>query len=1036
MPLIFDGVARELQARVPDRAGFACEFRWRPVTDPVSPWKAEADNSDTQEAWQVGPQEQTVEVQARMIYTDGLKGPWAPFCKTIDIPVSREVLYEAVADCPTMDGTFIGQRITETGGVGRTWTWADTLENTEVGSEGLVAKETFRPVYRNTGRLDTGLIASNIPRALMADGVAGGKISAFRVNPWSGSIALDVEEQATTEQAEFTDAFFRNFALGCRTQARRPGVVAITSFTGGRIVRHSTGRPNLILNAGTFGNVESWATAGANDVLSLNWLRVLSSTAGDAASPTFVAFGLSNGITGLTSKLLRAEVQASFRLVIETSGQFAVLPIYAGTPTGAQRYTWSLPHDSDADTAMRAIFGQIPVPPASAPTGGWSQDFRVALIYTPDWIDGDDWMAAFRIETTDRVFTLESVDDDESPYTALPMNADVVREMQLYGRYTDATQDVDYYTLDERERCEGDPMSRWIPVPSIVPRDDRFVYIRTRGSHIVPPEISTAQDQRDRVDFIPTVVGFDVTTRPRGTDDTFPIEYYSVSRWSVESNNYLEYSPWISGGERYLPAYEGIVTYPTGSRIVQTDPMVSAEIEPTVSFYQKPLEDADGIIPPVSEMDRLFTVELFIRTSGRNLSDFRYVAASGSIEISTVEPLTLGPAGIGQDITNDDLEVTSAGGFIGRGGIEYARFQVKFRSRVVVMEVSKSATALTALARPTLTRTARSGANVTVAITNIGSGAAQWELHKSTTSGTAWPDDPHVILPVGTGSYTEAITANTWYRARLIAPRRTPSAYSATVYEALGANPALVIDDVLNISFNNGDWGRSLDPIQPRLLPTGRGVGNVTWGIRRQQNPDWNLASLEIADLANPPVFSSGTGRTELRMPLRTTGNDLTIAPTGDSTFTRTFSLDSDGNGVWTVTFTLIPRPFWAFQFITTDSATPRPQQDTEDFTVSWRGGVAPIATFAYHHAGQTAATHGFAAIIFTEDSTEVSHVDAQVGAHPITYISQRRFTIIYAAETNDPAVAANVADSLLFVGYDLADLETASPSRRALTQA
>ena len=996
MPLVFDGLSREIRARVPDREGFACAFRWRPVTDPVSPWKNEPDNSDTQEGWQVGPQEQTIEVEAQMVYTDGLRGPWAPFCKNIDIPVSREVLYEAVADCPTVEGTFIGQRITETGGVGRTWVWSRTLEDTPAGEDGLVAKATFRPVYRNTGRLDTGLIASNIPRALMADGVAGGKISAFRVNPWSGSIALDVEEQATTEQAEFTDAFFRNFALGCRTQARRPGVVAITSFTGGRIVRHSTGRPNLILNAGTFGNVESWATAGANDVLSLNWLRVLSSTAGDAASPTFVAFGLSNGITGLTSQLLRADVQASFRLVIETSGQFAVLPIYAGTPTGAQRYTWSLPHDSDADTAMRAIFGQIPVPPASAPTGGWSQDFRVALIYTPDWTDGDDWMAAFRIETTDRVFTLESVDDDESPYTALPTNADVVRQMQLYGRYTDATQDVDYYTLDERERCEGEPMSRWLPVPSIVPRDDRFVYVRTRGSHIVPPQISTAPDQRDRVDFVPTVLGFRVTTRPQGTDDTFPIEYYSVSRWSVETNSYGEYSPWISGGERYLPAYEGVVAYPDGSRIVPRPMNELSEIEPIVSFYQKPLVDADGDIGPLTETDRLFSMELFVQTPLPQDRRGGFIATAGTIGIASLEPIKIGPAGIGQGITGEDVVFASSGS-ITVGGIEFVRFTATFRSRTVVIAVSKGATAFTALARPTLSRTARSGANVTLAITNIGSGATSWELYES-TNGTSWPEDPLVTLPIGTGTYTKAITADRWWRARLIASGRRPSAYSNVVNEQLGANPALVIGDVLNIGFNNSDWGDTLDPIQPALLPSGQGVGSVTWSLRQHNRFDWNLVSQPIGAFANIPIVSSGTGRTEIRLPrlgsatLIEAGylvSPLLLAPVGDTTFTRTFSLDSDGNGVWTVEFVVVPRPFWALQFVARDSAAPVQQQDTEDFTVSWRGADEPGVLVTAYDASDIPLT------------VRESFTDFVVGGHELSYISRRRYTLQYAAGVN-----------------------------------
>ena len=102
MPVTFDPSSRRVTARVPERDGARCQFRWRTQAAagaPDNPWQTLADSGDTRETWVIGNEAATLDIEALMIYADGGITEWAPFCVPLKVPAYSNVLFGVVADC-------------------------------------------------------------------------------------------------------------------------------------------------------------------------------------------------------------------------------------------------------------------------------------------------------------------------------------------------------------------------------------------------------------------------------------------------------------------------------------------------------------------------------------------------------------------------------------------------------------------------------------------------------------------------------------------------------------------------------------------------------------------------------------------------------------------------------------------------------------------------------------------------------------------------------------------------------------------------
>ena len=302
--------------------------------------------------------------------------------------------------------------------------------------------------------------------------------------------------------------------------------------------------------------------------------------------------------------------------------------------------------------------------------------------------------------------------------------------------------------------------------------------------------------------------------------------------------------------------------------------------------------------------------------------------SAGSLD----EFFRLGPAAAGEAKTPtiDDVQITGAGGAL-IGGVDFGYFIVEYGGRRVQVAVEHFGTALPMLATPTMTKMV-SGSTVTLTISDIAVGTTHLEIYES-TNGTSWPEEPvAVLLPTSPVTYSTKPTATRYWRARATGNDRRPSAYTPTISHIIGASTTtpLVIDDS-SVAGARVGLGETVS-FSPTL--TSSGVAPVSWSVATFMRYDYNFVSIPYSKLLRLE-FSQQTGYLILQVPGG--GNraqTIDLNPKVITGYSTTLPPLTPGAYPVEIQFTVADRPIVPLVYTATDSATPTPQTDTEQFTI------------------------------------------------------------------------------------------------------
>ena len=849
----------------------------------------------------------------------------------------------------------------------------------------MVAAGSVTPSYvsagANAGRLDAAVVAA-IPADNM-DGDVAGSWAAFRVDPWTGDTLTDIRGAANAV-ADLATGFETRAIVYARSKARRPGVIAKGLFTGGTISETANGGTGLTLSvSNNVPHIQPWASE-RDLVMICDRLDIVSSrhAGGTGGSSVNMMLRPAQGSQTDPSKTedFLSTIEASLRLVIRYGRRVVALPFNTDS---MEPYLWSFARGSATDLAMRDMFGQFLLPDSGTEPWAGAIPVEMAIIYGTDWVDGTEWDKAFDTYYYEMDYELSALSDDASPYTGIPSESDELAKIKRYARYLDTSEAAHFALVDSELRCHLDPTNQWVPDDPITPRLDRWVYCRTRDRHIVPPAIRTLQEQRSSAAFTPSVAGCALTNQPSGTNDRWPAEFASVSRWNSETRSYGEYSAWHIDGNIAEVDYRVSVQYPTGHRMSTALAIGYANVN--VSFFRPDDPSDDVPATELREEDRILTARYVAAYPSTSISRGFVVAGNFALETNIEQsgPFVIGPAGEGLGLTEDDVVVSSAGGHT-RVGVQYGYFTVRYKTRSVQVAVERAVTALPTLSTPTLTL-GKVDSTVTLTISDIAAGATHWELEKATASGSFTDAATQVITNI---AFSEKITETTRYRARVTGTNRTPSAWSDIETSTISETEApLVIDDasVTNVRLSLGETAT----ISPLLVSSG--VTPVAWTVALFERDDYDQVSLPPSKLARFALSGANTETPSLVVQMPGGGNTDQTIDLNPKVITGISRSATPRTAGYTIeeTFTVSDNPIVPLLATVTDSAKPTAQTDTDEFSVLYR-------------SRPTLQVQWFILSLW-RDITRFDLTHTAIGGHAIGFIARANVTYRYVFTTENP---------------------------------